>query len=109
MSITKKQCPACQVTLTRFERSRLWWVSSGMSGRLVHPCSACGALLHLSSMRLLTTIGALGLIGTSIARVNNESVALLLVALVFAVCILVGLISTRVVAIRQLTEASARH
>jgi hypothetical protein len=80
-----------------------------MSGRLVHPCPACGALLHLSAMRLLTTLGALGLIGTSIARVNNESQALLLVALVFAVCILVGLIATRVVAIRQLAEPSARH
>ena len=106
---TKKQCPVCNVTLTRFERSRLWWVSSGMSGRLVHPCPACGSLLHLSSMRLLTTLGALGLIGTSIARIGNESLGLLLLALVFAVCILVGMVSTRVEAIRQLTEVPAKR
>jgi hypothetical protein len=60
-------------------------------------------------MRLLTTIGALGLIGTSIARINNESQGLLLLALLFAVCILIGMISTRVEAIRQLTEATAKR
>lgn len=106
MDPTKKQCPVCNVTLTRFEWSRLWWVSSGMSGRLVQPCSACGSLLRLSAMRLLTGIGALGLLVSSVMRFGNESEALLVLALLFSVCILVGMVSTRVEAVRQITQGS---
>ena len=106
MNPTKRQCPECKVTLTRYEWSRLWWVSSGMSGRLVQPCSECGALLRLSGMRLLTGLGALGLLGSSIARFANESQALLVLALVFAIFIFVGVLSTRVEAVRRIAEGS---
>jgi len=100
----KQRCPTCNVTLTRYDWSRLWWVSSGMSGRLVQPCSACGTLLRLSAMRLFTALGALGLIASSIARFIHESEVLLVIALVCAVLILVGMVATRVEAVRQITR-----
>jgi FtsH-binding integral membrane protein len=75
-----------------------------MSGRLVQPCSACGTMLRLSAMRLFTALGALGLIATSIARSFHESEALLFLALVCAILILVGMIWTRVEAVRQITQ-----
>ncbi len=106
MNPTRKQCPECKVTLTRYEWSRLWWVSSGMSGRLVQPCSECGALLRLSAMRLLTGVGALGLLVSSVARFVNESPALLVLALVCSVFIFVGVLSTRVEAVRRIAQGS---
>ena len=30
-----RQCPECGVKLTRYEWSKLWWMSGLMSGRLV--------------------------------------------------------------------------
>jgi hypothetical protein len=102
----KKQCPECKVTLTRYEWSRLWWVSSGMSGRLVQPCSACGALLRLSAMRFLTVAGALGLLASAVARVMSQSEATLVMALFFAVVTLVGMVSTRVETVMQIARES---
>lgn len=96
MNPTKKQCPECKVILTRYEWSRLWWVSSGMSGRLVQPCSECGALLRLSAMRLLTGVGALGLLVSSVALFVNRSEALLVLALAFSIVVFIGVFSTRV-------------
>lgn len=96
MSATRKQCPECKVTLTRYEWSRLWWLTSGLSGRLVQPCSECGALLRLSAMRVLTVLGAIGLLGSSIARFVNESDELLILALGCSILTLVGVLSTRV-------------
>ena len=105
MNPIKQQCPQCQVTLTRYEWSQLWWVSSGMSGRLVQPCSACGAMLRLSAMRVFTVVGAIGLIVTSVARSMNQSESLLILALAFALLVLVGMIGTRVETVRQLTQS----
>ena len=103
---TKKQCPECKVTLTRYEWSRLWWISSGMSGRLVQPCSECGVLLRLSAMRLLTAVGALGLLASSIALSVNRSEGLLVVALVFSILIFVGVLTTRVEAVMRIAQGS---
>ncbi len=102
----KKQCPECKVTLTRYQWSRLWWVSSGMSGRLVQPCPTCGALLRLSAMRLCTVLGAVGLLLSSAALSVSRSDSLLIVALVFSILIFVGMISTRVEAVMRIAEGS---
>ena len=55
----RRQCPECRVTLTRYEWSKLWWMSSMMSGRLVQPCPDCGARLRMSAMVLLSTTSAM--------------------------------------------------
>jgi len=102
----KKRCPQCKVTLTRYQWSQLWWVSSGMSGRLVQPCPECGALLRLSAMRLCTALGALGLLASSIALSISRSDAMLVVALVFSILIFVGMISTRVEAVMRIAEGT---
>jgi hypothetical protein len=91
----RRQCPDCSVTLTRYEWSRLWWMSSMMSGRLVQPCTECGARLRLSSMALLSTISALGLIGTSIMYLVYRESTLLYIALVLTLLMLVSMLSTR--------------
>jgi hypothetical protein len=91
----RRQCPDCSVTLTRYEWSRLWWMSSMMSGRLVQPCTECGARLRLSSMALLSTISALGLIGTSIMYLVYRESTLLYIALVLTLLMLVAMLSTR--------------
>ncbi len=106
MNLTRKQCPECKVTLTKYEWSRLWWVASGMSGRLVQPCSECGALLRLSAMRLLTGMGALGLLVSSVALSLNRSDALLVLALVCSILMFVGVLSTRVEAVMRMAESS---
>ena len=91
----RRQCPDCSVTLTRYEWSRLWWMSSMMSGRLVQPCTECGARLRLSAMALLSTISALGLIGTSILYLVYRDSTLLYIALVLTLLMLVAMLSTR--------------
>jgi hypothetical protein len=98
----KQRCPSCNVTLTRYEWSRLWFLASGMSGRLVQPCAACGTLLRLSAMRMFTALGAVGLIASSILRAMTETELPLFLALLCAVLILVGMIGTRVEAVRQI-------
>jgi hypothetical protein len=100
----KQQCPECNVKLTRYQWSQLWWVSSGMSGRLVQPCSACGALLRLSAMRIFTFVGALGLLATSLALSVNHSETLLIVALVFSVLVFVGVVTTRVETVLRIAQ-----
>jgi len=102
----KKQCPECKVTLTRYEWSRLWWVSSGMSGRLVLPCSECGALLRLSAMRILTGLGALGLLASAVSLSFNRSEALLVMALVCSIFIFVGVVYTRVETVMRIAQSS---
>jgi CHASE2 domain-containing sensor protein len=92
----RRECPECRVTLTRYEWSRLWWVSSGLSGRLVQPCAECGTVLRLSSMHLISILGALGLIGASVALFILGWPALLVAALVFAILMLAGVLGTRV-------------
>ena len=96
MAAIKKQCPKCNVTLTQFKWSKLWWMSSILSGRLVQPCSECGTLLRLSSMTLVTGFASFGLLVTSVALVVTRISLLLILALVFALVILVGVLVTRV-------------
>ena len=96
----RRDCPECHVVLTRYQWSRLWWMSSGLSGRLIQPCTECGALLKLSAMRLLSLCGALALIGTSMAMfVYGPSPLWLALALVCALTILAGVLGTRVEAL----------
>lgn len=91
----RRECPECRVRLTRYEWSRLWWMSSGMSGRLVQPCTECGARLRLSSMALLSTLSALGLIGTSITYIFYPVSRLLVIALVLLLLLLIAMMATR--------------
>jgi hypothetical protein len=91
----RRQCPECRVTLTRYEWSRLWWMSSVMSGRLVQPCSECGARLRLSSMALLSTTCAIGLIGTALLYLFNPVNMLLVIALVLLGLMLFSMMATR--------------
>ena len=94
-SANRRQCPECRVSLTRYEWSRLWWMSSVMSGRLVQPCSECGARLRLSAMVLLSTTSALGLIGTAVIYIMNPVTPLLTIALVLTGLMLFSMMSTR--------------
>jgi hypothetical protein len=57
-------------------------------------------------MHAVTTLGALGLLSSSIARFISESDAMLALALVCAVMILVGTVSTRIEVVRQIEEAA---
>ena len=92
----RRECPECHVTLSRYEWSRLWWVSSGFSGRLVQPCAECGTMLRLSAMRLISLFGALGLTASSVALLTIGSPAILIGALVCALVMLGGVMGTRV-------------
>ncbi len=90
-----RQCPECRVTLTRYEWSKLWWMSSVMSGRLVQPCSECGAVLRMSAMVLLSTLSALGLIGVAGIYLFNPHTSLLAIALVLLGLMLFSMMTTR--------------
>ena len=96
---TRRQCPECQVTLTRYEWSRLWWMSSMMSGRLVQPCHECGAQLRLSSMALLSTVSAIGLITTALLYIFYQQNLLLWIALLLLLLLLVSMLATRLEAV----------
>jgi hypothetical protein len=74
-------------------------MSSIMSGRLVQPCKECGALMRFSALTLLTGVGALGLIITAVLLFKWPSIWLRLIALAFAVIILVGVMGTRLEAV----------
>ena len=91
----RRQCPECRVTLTRYEWSKLWWMSSMMSGRLVQPCPDCGARLRMSAMVLLSTVSAVGLIVTAGAYIYNPMTPLLVIALVLLGLTLFSMMSTR--------------
>jgi hypothetical protein len=95
-----RQCPECGVKLTRYEWSRLWWMSGMMSGRLVQPCSECGVKLRMSSMALVSGVASLGLILTAVFyfvyRTHEKaSQILLFVALGFVLIILISMLATR--------------
>jgi hypothetical protein len=93
----RKDCPECHVTLTRYQWSQLWWMSSGLSGRLVQPCSECGAKLKLSAMKLLSIAGALSLMATSgIMFMTGPTAILLAAALVCTLIMLGGVLGTRI-------------
>jgi hypothetical protein len=92
----KRECPECHVTLTRYQWSRLWWMSSLMSGRLVQPCAECGAKLRLSAMTLVSSAAAIGLIGAAVAYLFYPSTVLLLAAMALLLVILAAMATTRV-------------
>ena len=95
----RRQCPECRVTLTRYEWSKLWWMSSMMSGRLVQPCPDCGARLRMSAMVLLSTLSAIGLIVTAVTYIYNPMTPLLVIALVLLGLVLFSMMSTRLEAV----------
>ena len=94
-SSNRRQCPECRVTLTRYEWSKLWWMSSIMSGRLVQPCAECGACLRMSAMVLLSTMSAVGLIADAGIYVFDPSTPLLAIALVLLGLMLFSMMTTR--------------
>jgi hypothetical protein len=55
---------------------------------------------------LLTAVGALGLLASSIALSVNRSEGLLVVALVFSILIFVGVLTTRVEAVMRIAQGS---
>jgi len=101
----RRQCPECRVTLTRYEWSKLWWMSSMMSGRLVHPCPDCGARLRMSAMVLLSTLSAIGLIVTAVTYIFNPVTPLLVIALVLLGLSLFSMMLTRL----ETAPTTARH
>jgi hypothetical protein len=98
-----RQCPECRVKLTRYEWSKLWWMSGLMSGRLVQPCSECGARLRMSSMALVSSAAAIGLIITAILYLVYQENVLLFIALPLLLVILIAMMATRIEAVPSLT------
>lgn len=96
MAAATKQCPACRVTLTRYQWSKLWFMSSLLTGRLIQPCAECGTLLRLSSMTLLSSLGALGLLVSAVGLFTYRSPWLLILALVCTIVMLIGVMGTRI-------------
>ena len=93
-----RQCPECGVKLTRYQWSKLWWMSGVMSGRLVQPCVECGAKLRMSSMALVSSTAALGLIVTAVLLFVYPALNtyLYFVALALLLIILVAMLATRI-------------
>jgi hypothetical protein len=91
----KRECPNCHITLTRYQWSKLWWMSSLMSGRLVQPCAECGAKLRLSSMTLVASTAAIGLIGSAILYLMYQNSLLLFASLGLLLVILFASMATR--------------
>jgi hypothetical protein len=92
----KRECPNCHITLTRYQWSKLWWMSSLMSGRLVQPCAECGAKLRLSSMTLVASTAAIGLIGSAILYLMYQNSILLFASLGLLLVILFASMATRI-------------
>lgn len=92
----KRQCPNCNITLTRYQWSKLWWMSSLMSGRLVQPCAECGAKLRLSSMTLVASAAAVGVIAAAVLYLMYQSAIFLLAALGLLLVILFATMATRI-------------
>jgi hypothetical protein len=100
---SNRQCPECGVKLTRYEWSKLWWMSSGMSGRLVQPCQECGTKLRLSSMALVSAIASLGLIIIALTYIFYPTSLLLFLALGLLLVILIAMLATRVESIPKMS------
>ena len=100
-----RECPQCGVKLTRYEWSKLWWMSGLMSGRLVQPCAECGTRLRMSSMTLVSSTAAIGLIVTSALYFFYQDSVLLLIALALLLVMLVAMLGTRIEALPK-TDAA---
>ncbi|HEX5070078.1 MAG TPA: hypothetical protein VFV78_07665 [Vicinamibacterales bacterium] len=111
-----RECPQCGVKLTRYEWSRLWWMSGLMSGRLVQPCTECGTRLRMSSMTLVSSAASIGLIVTAglffVYRDSSEESqyarsVLLFIALALLLVVLVAMLATRIEAAPTATAGGA--
>jgi hypothetical protein len=71
-------------------------MSSFMSGQLVQPCADCGAKLRLSSMTMISSASAIGLVGVAVAYFLYPSNVLLMAALGLLLVILFAMMATRV-------------
>jgi hypothetical protein len=74
-------------------------MSGIMSGRLVQPCAECGAKLRMSSMAVVSSLAALGLIVTAVVYVWADPAwrdYLLLVALGLLLVILIAMLASRI-------------
>jgi len=91
----RRQCPECGVKLTRYEWSKLWWMSGMMSGRLVQPCHECGAKLRMSSMALVSGISSVGIIGVAIMYAVYQTPILLFIALTLLLVLFTAMFVTR--------------
>ena len=100
-----RQCPECRVKLTRYEWSKLWWMSGLMSGRLVQPCHECGARLRMSSMALVASFAALGLIVTSVLYGIYQQKLTLIIALGLLLILLIAMMATRIESVPSRTAA----
>jgi hypothetical protein len=98
-----RQCPDCGIKLTRYEWSKLWWMSGLMSGRLVQPCHECGARLRMSSMALVSSFAAAGLIVTSVSYAIYQQKLLLIIALALLLVLLIAMLATRIEAVPSAT------
>ena len=96
VSATRRQCPECGVKLTRPQWSKLWWMSGMMSGRLVQPCTECGAKLRMSSMALVSSLASAGLIGVAAIYIFYPTKPLLFAALTLLLVIFVAMLITRI-------------
>lgn len=101
----RRQCPECGIKLTRYEWSRLWWMSGMMSGRLVQPCAECGAKLRMSSMAVVSSLASLALIATAILYFFYPGPIPLFVALALVLVILIAMMATRVESVPSVTAA----
>jgi len=97
-----RQCPECGVKLTRYEWSKLWWMSGLMSGRLVQPCGECGTKLRMSSMALVSGVASLGIIITAGFYIFYPSPILLFVVLGLLLIILIAMMATRLETVPKL-------
>jgi len=91
-----RECPQCGVKLTRYEWSKLWWMSGLMSGRLVQPCAECGTRLRMSSMSLVSGTASVGLLITAGLYPFYQESILLFIALALLLVILVSILATRI-------------
>ena len=106
-AMPKKGMPELPITLTRYQWSKLWWMSSLMSGRLVQPCAECGAKLRLSSMTLVSSTAAIGLIAAAILYLMYQSPAFLFAAVGLLPVILRQGITGRVLGIPPIRRGAA--
>jgi len=118
-----RECPQCGVKLTRYEWSKLWWMSGLMSGRLVQPCAECGTRLRMSSMALVSSAAAIGLIVTAVvfffyqvsvlrnnaatSWLSAENLVFVFIALALLLVILVAMLATRIEALPSTRTAVA--
>ncbi len=90
-----KTCPSCGASLTKAGWAEVRSRSSLLGGRLVRPCSTCGALLRLSIMTYVWWAAALAALAVDTARfVIGKSTALSLLHFVLGLAVLIAFYAT---------------